>query len=290
MVGKLPSATMTNPWLTRRVLDYAHQGGAKEGPSSTLFAMHEAVDAGAEALELDVHMTRDGVLVVCHDPTVDRTTEGSGAIADLTLDELRQLDNAYWWVPGSVVNHEPGTPPEAYVHRGKAATDRAFRIATLAEVLDEFPGVYLNFDVKQTAPAVPAYETALADELRRHDRIDGVIVASFNDASTEALARYAPEIATSYGTNGTAEFYRAVQSGTPPPETRHVALQVPRTFGEVVVVDERFVAAAHEHGVAVHVWTIDDEAEMELLVDVGVDAVMTDRPRTLEAVLRRRGL
>ena len=281
---------MTNPWLERRVLDYAHQGGAKEGPSSTLFAMRQAVDAGAEALELDVHMTKDRVLVVCHDATVDRTTEASGAIADLTLDELRQLDNAYWWVPGSVVDHDEATPPEAYVHRGKAATDRDFRIPTLAEVLGEFPGVYLNFDIKQTAPAVPAYETALADELRKHDRIDGVIVASFNDASTDAIAKHAPEIATSYGTNGTADFYRAVRAGTPPPTAKHVALQVPRTFGEVVVVDERFVEVAHEAGVAVHVWTIDDEAEMELLLDAGVDAIMTDRPRTLEAVLRRRGL
>lgn len=279
-----------NPWLERRVLDYAHQGGAKEGPSSTLFAMRQAVAAGAEALELDVHMTRDGVLVVCHDATVDRTTEGSGAIADLTYDQLQQLDNAYWWVPGSVVEHDPATPAEAYVHRGKAATDRAFRIPRLADVLAEFPDTYLNFDIKQTAPAVPAYEVALANELRRHNRIDGVIVASFNDASTDAIAKHAPEIATSYGTAATAEFVRAVRAGEAPPTSRHVALQVPHTFGEIVVVDEQLVAVAHESGVAVHVWTIDDEDEMDVLLDLGVDAIMTDRPRTLEAVFARRGL
>ena len=274
---------MSNPWLERRVLNYAHQGGAKEGPSSTLFAMRQAVDAGAEALELDVHMTSDRVLVVCHDATVDRTTEGSGAISNMPLDEVQALDNAYWWVPGEVVNHEAGA--DAYVHRGKAADDIAFRIPTLVEVLEAFPHTFLNLDIKQTAPAVPAYEAELARVLMEHGRIEDVIVASFNDASTEEFAKHAPQIATSYGTMGTAEFYRAVQAGERPAECEHVALQVPRTFGDTVVVDERFVAAAHEAGVAVHVWTIDDEDEMALLLDLGVDGIMTDRPRALERVL-----
>jgi glycerophosphoryl diester phosphodiesterase len=271
---------VANPWLDRRVLNYAHQGGAREGPSSTMAAMRRAIDAGAEALELDVHMTRDGVLVVCHDATVDRTTEGKGAIADLTFDELQQLDNAYWFVPGSVADHDPKTPVEAYVHRGKAATDPDFRIPRVADVLDEFPGVFLNFDVKQTAPVVPAYELALVGEVRKHGRVDDVIIASFNDASTDLVNREAPEIATSYGTAATADFYRAVRAGEPPPVTPHVALQVPRTFGEIVVVDGPFV----------DVWTIDDQAEMALLVELGVDGVMTDRPRALEAVLRQRGI
>ncbi|MBW3614956.1 MAG: glycerophosphodiester phosphodiesterase, partial [Actinobacteria bacterium] len=95
----------TNPWLERRVLNWAHQGGSREGPSSTLFAMRKAVDAGADALELDVHMSADDVLVVCHDATVERTTDGRGAIAELTLSDLKALDNAYWWVPGSVIDH-----------------------------------------------------------------------------------------------------------------------------------------------------------------------------------------
>jgi len=278
---------VSNPWLDRRVLNYAHQGGAKEGPSSTLFAMRQAVDAGAEALELDVHMTADRVLVVCHDATVNRTTEGSGAIATLTIDQVQALDNAYWWVEGEVVNHEAGA--ERYIHRGKAADDVSFRIPTLVEVLEAFPSTFLNLDIKQTAPTVPAYEAELAQVLMEHGRIDDVIVASFNDASTEEFARHAPQIGTSYGTAGTAEFYRAVRAGDDPPESAHVALQVPRTFGDTVIVDERFVQAAHAAGVAVHVWTIDDEDEMSMLVDLGVDGVMTDRPRALERVLAEKG-
>ncbi len=278
-----------NPWLDRRILNWAHQGGAKEAPSSTLFAMRAAIAAGADALELDVHLSADGVLMVCHDATVDRTTNGQGAIADLTLDELRRLDNAYWWVPGSVVDHD-NADVDAYVHRGKAADDPEFRIATLDEVLDAFPEVFLNFDIKKTAPAVTSYEQPLAEVLVRHDRVGDTIVASFNDLATDRFRAIAPQIHTSLGTAGTADFYRAFRAGLDLPATPSVALQVPRTFGDVVVVDEAFVAAAHGHGLAVHVWTIDDPEEMAGLADIGVDAVMTDRPVALEEVLQSKGV
>jgi glycerophosphoryl diester phosphodiesterase len=236
--------------------------------------------------------------MVCHDATVDRTTDGAGAIADLTFDELRRLDNAYWWTPGTVVDHE-NTDASAYVHRGKVTADgdgdgdaeaNELRIATLEEVLDAFPDVFLNFDIKQTAPVVPSYERPLAEALLRHDRVGNTIVASFNDLATERFRQFAPDIHTSLGTQGTAEFFQAVRAGQTPPETPAVALQVPRTFGEIVVVDEEFVAAAHGAGLAVHVWTIDDEEEMAALADLGVDGIMTDRPRALEAVLRGKGL
>jgi glycerophosphoryl diester phosphodiesterase len=278
-----------NPWLERRVLNWAHQGGAKEGPSSTLFAMRQAVANGADALELDVHLSKDGVLMVCHDATVDRTTDGTGAIADLTLAELRRLDNAHWWITGTVVDHDHADEPELYVHRGRAADDPEFRIATVDEVLDAFPETFLNFDIKQTAPAVVSYEQPLAEALLKAGRVGDTIVASFNDLATDRFRQFAPEIHTSLGTNATADFFRAVRAGETPPTTPGVALQVPRTFGDIVVVDEAFVAAAHAHGLAVHVWTIDNDAEMAELVDAGVDGVMTDRPDALEAVLAVKG-
>lgn len=274
-----------NPWLDRRILNYAHQGGAREAPSSTMYALRQAVANGADALELDVHATADGHLVVCHDETVDRTTAGTGAIAAMTLAEVQALDNAHFWVPGEVV--APGREPHEYVHRGQAPTDRQFGIATLAEVLDAFPDVFINLDIKQTAPAVAPYEAALAALLREYERSDDVIVASFLDAATDAFHAHAPEIHTSMGTAATTAFWQAVQDGSPPPATQHVALQVPDRFGDIVVVDERFVAAAHAAGVAVHVWTIDDEETMERLVALGVDGIMTDRPTVLEAVLNR---
>ena len=279
---------MTNPWLERRVLNFAHQGGAREAPSSTLLAMRRAVAGGADVLELDVHATSDGELVVCHDPTVDRTTDGRGAIASLTLAELRELDNGYWWVPGEVV--APGRPDGAYVARGRAPADPALGVATLREVLEEFPGVLLNLDIKQTAPVVSPYEASLAALLREHGRRDDVIVASFNDAATDAFSAVAPEIPTSAGTLAIASFLQAVQAGTDPPASRHVALQVPPSYLSITIVDERTVSAAHRHGLAVHVWTVDEPEEMDRLVDLGVDGIMSDRPSVLGEVLRRRGL
>lgn len=278
---------MENAWLERRVLNYAHQGGAREGPSSTLHAMRRAVAAGAHAIELDVHATADRRLVVCHDATVDRTTDGTGRIAELTWDQVRRLDNAHWWVPDRVVDHEAA--PEAYVLRGRAPDDPDLGIPLLADVLEAFPGTFLNFDVKETAPVVEPYEGLLADALREHGRQDDVIVASFSDAAVAAFAAAAPEISTAASGNATTALWLATRQGEAPPPTAHHAVQVPTTFSGVTVVDEAFVAGAHRAGMAVHVWTVDDEDEMEHLVDLGVDGIMTDRPSALASVFARRG-
>ena len=277
-----------NPWLERRVLNWAHQGGAREGPSSTLWAMRQALAAGAHAIELDVHATADGHVVVCHDPTVDRTTDGHGAIADLTLEEVQSLDNAYWWVPGELA--APGLPDDQYPLRGRAPADSELRIPTLDAVLAEFPGVFFNFDIKQTAPAVAAYEGKVAEALARHGRSDDVIVASFLDEATDAFCRIAPEACVSFGMNGTRDFFGAFREGSAPAESPHVALQVPPTVGEIELVTPDFIEAAHGQGIAVHVWTIDEPEEMRRLVAMGVDGVMTDRPSVLGAVLSELGV
>jgi glycerophosphoryl diester phosphodiesterase len=276
-----------NPWLQRRVLNFAHQGGAREAPSSTLMALRQAVAAGADALELDVHATADRHLVVCHDATVDRTTNGGGAIAELALKDLQALDNAFWWVPGEVVAH--GRPDAEYVYRGRAPLDPSLRIATLREVLEEFPRIFLNLDIKQTAPTVQPYEAELAALLHQFERGDDVIVASFLDQATAAFSAIAPEIPTSYGTLATAAFWRAVQDRIDPPVTSHAAIQVPVSFESVTLVDQTFVEAAHQYDLAVHVWTIDNPDEMARLIDLGVDGIMTDRPTVLEALLEERG-
>ncbi len=221
--------------MERRVVAYAHQGGAWEWPSSTLFCMRQGIAAGASALELDVHATADGELVVCHDATVDRTTNGSGSISSLTLDELRRLDNAYWFIPGADVT--PGRDPEEYPYRGRAPEDRDFGVATLREILEEFPGVVLNLDIKQGAPAVTPYEAALARLLAEYERVDDVIVTSFLDPVTDAFSALAPEIGNSAGTLTTAEFWRSVHAGEDPAPVKAVAFQVPERYGDVVVVD-----------------------------------------------------
>lgn len=277
-----------NPWLERRTLCYAHQGGAWEAPSSTLHAIERAIALGAPAIELDVHMTADGELVVCHDETVDRTTQSSGEICNLTLAQLRELDNAYWWIEGADVT--PGRPEADYPYRGQAPVNRAFGVATLREVLELAPSTFLNFDIKRTAPEVEPYEPQLAAMLAEFGRVDDVIVASFNDDAIDRFKAVAPQVTTAAGTRRTAEFYFAVQEGGLPEGIDYVALQVPESFEEVTLVDEAFVAAAHGAGIAVHVWTINDEASMERLLDLDVDGIITDVPAVCLDLLSRRGL
>jgi glycerophosphoryl diester phosphodiesterase len=277
---------MTNPWLQHRVIAFAHQGGSFEGPSSTLAAIERALGAGATAVELDVHATSDRHIVVCHDETVDRTTNHQGEIADLTLAQLRDMDNAYWWIDGATVT--PGQSDESYVERGRAPRDRAFGIVTLEEVVERFPGVLLNLDLKRTDPDVEPYEELLANELRRLDRLDSVIVGSFHDQAVQRFRTLAPSVATSAATGEAATFYFSMLEGVPsvPPIA---AFQVPATYGDVTVVDERFVQTAHDAEIAVHVWTINDIEEMNHLLDLGVDGLISDRPTPLAQVLKQRG-
>jgi glycerophosphoryl diester phosphodiesterase len=277
---------MTNPWLNRRVIAFAHQGGSFEGPSSTLAAIERALAAGATAIELDVHATSDRHIVVCHDETVDRTTNHHGEIANLTLAQLQEMDNAYWWIDGATVT--PGQPDEAYLERGRAPKDRTFGIVTLEEVVEAFPNVLLNLDLKRTDPDVEPYEELLASELRRLDRLSSVIVGSFHDQAVQRFRSLAPSVATSAATGEAATFYFSMLEGVPsvPPIA---AFQVPATYGDVTVVDERFVQTAHEADIAVHVWTINDVDEMSHLLDLGVDGLISDRPTPLAQVLKERG-
>jgi glycerophosphoryl diester phosphodiesterase len=277
---------VASAWLERRVLNYAHQGGSFEAPSSTLAAIEHALAAGATAIELDVHATLDRQLVVCHDATVDRTTNAQGAIAQMTLEQVRGLDNAYWFIEGTDVDHDQ--EPEAYRLRGRAPTDPRFGVATLEEVLASFPAVVLNLDIKQTAPEVVAYEALVAEVLERHGRRDDVIVASFSDAALGAFRELSPSTATSAATLETVAFVRALHSGEPTPSLPVVAFQVPEAFAGVTVVDERFVEAAHAAGIAVHVWTLNDEASIRRVVAMGVDGVMSDRPSLVSALLGER--
>jgi glycerophosphoryl diester phosphodiesterase len=252
-----------------------------------LAAIAQSLARGATGVELDVHATKDRAIVVCHDETVDRTTNHHGEIASLTLAQLREMDNAYWWIAGEAVT--PGRDDDAYVHRGKAPADRRYGVATLEEVTREFPGVLLNLDIKRTAPEVEPYEQLLYDELRRLDRRDSVIVASFSDEAISAFRLAAPDVATSAATGETAAFYFSLHAQGERVVPPVVAFQVPATYGDVTVVDERFVAEAHRHEIAVHVWTINDTAEMDRLLDLGVDGIVSDTPTPLAQRLKERG-
>ena len=133
------------------------------------------------------------------------------------------------------------------------------------------------------------YEEPLARLLAEFGRTDDLIVASFLDPATDAFRRFAPDVPTSAGTMATAEAWQAVQAGEDLPESPAVAFQVPERQGDLVIVDERFVAAAHRAGKAVHVWTVNDAESMERLLGLGVDGIISDVPTTLCGVLRLSG-
>ncbi len=279
---------MTNLWLERGFLLYAHQGGALEAPASTLFAMEQAISSGANAIGLDVHCTKDGVLVVSHDPIVDTATNGSGAIADLEHEYIESLDNAYYFVEGKGAFIPPGLESEdsdqkLYIYRGLAHNDCRFRVARLEEVLSSFPDIVLNLDIKQTMPTVAPYEELLAKTLRSYNRVSNTIVASFHDQAIERFSDAAPEFSTAPGAGETALYGKAFFSGQPIPKSimRHAALQIPVQVGNLTVATKSFVETAHEMGLAVHVWTINEEESVPALMDSKVDAIMTDRPKAL---------
>ncbi len=285
-----------NPWLERRVLNIAHQGGEIEAPSNTLFAFKTAKDKGSDVLELDVHATRDGELVVIHDTTVNRTTDGPGRVDQMTLEQLKTLDAAHWFVPDCGTCH--GRADDAYAYRGYATGEREipdelgdfepndFRIPTLREVLEAFPRDLLNIEIKRTAPETKPYERELAALLEEFGRGSDTIVVSFSDVAMELFQAFAPDVSAATATGQATAFWASAQGPAPgAPNPRYDALQVPISLNGIPIVTPEFVQRAHANGLAVHVWTINDAQTMQWLVDIGVDGIMTDRPTLLEGVL-----
>jgi glycerophosphoryl diester phosphodiesterase len=252
----------SSPSTTKPFLDwpgpiaFAHRGGAGDWPENTMPAFAGAVALGYRFVETDVHVTSDGVLLAFHDDHLDRVTDREGAISDLPYAEVR-----------------------------RALVDGREPIPRLDELLDAFPDVRINIDAKHDAAVEP-----LAQVIERLGAIDRVCVASFADARVARLRRrLGPRLCTSFGSRSVARL-RAASLGVPAGRFFDDCAQVPTGRGRLVLVDERFVRAAHRRRLAVHVWTIDDAAEIERLLDLGVDGIMTDRPAVLKEVLAGRDL
>jgi len=248
----------------------AHRGGAASYPEDTLYAFERAVtDDGTDLLELDVHTSADGVLVVHHDDEVDRTTDGSGPIHDLTLAEIQALDAAHWFTTDG---------GQTYPLRGTGVT-----IPTLEEVLTAFPDTPMSIEAKQVAP--PLVEE-LTDMVVAHDRVDSVMLASFDDATIEAMVELLPGAAVNFGENATrcVVFQHLLQAGWGSCVNGDVLTLPPSSAGLPVITD-RLLESAHAQGIPVLAWTIDDPDEMEALLDQGVDGIMTDRPDLLREVI-----
>lgn len=252
-------------------LAFAHRGGAIEDPENTIPAFAGAVALGYTYVETDAHVSSDGVVFAFHDEALDRTTDRGGLIGALTAVEIEAAD------AGHTFTADGG---DSFPWRG-----RGLRVPRLATLLETWPQVRVNIDAKSDAVVGP-----LIDLLRRMDGLDRVCVGSFSDrrvARARCLA--GPALCTSMGPRAVGAARLASLAVGRMPRMGADALQIPVRGGGVTLAEPRLVRAAHRAGLHVHVWTIDAEAEMEHLLDIGVDGIMTDRPAALRAVLERRG-
>lgn len=301
-----------NPWPDRRVLAIGHRGGLLEVPENTLFGLKRAAATGVDMVELDLKPTAEKTPVVHHDQTVDRTTDGSGRVTEQSLAELQRLDAAYWFVDGEGTMRD--ADPGQYRYRGYATGERTlppglgerygvevvpadFRIPTLDETLrvatDLSREMFLTISLPTTEERDPPYELErrVAGLLQRYDRVGTDVVAAFDDASLERFKLHAPEVHTATGMGRTAAQWATYRGSLPGArQPRYDLLQVPVAYDGIRIVDEAFVQKAHDDGYAVHVWVVNDRSEMDWLLDIGVDGIMTDRTTLLGDLLAERGV
>ena len=256
------------------VLVFAHRGGGGLYPENTLEAFEYSAKMGVDVLELDVHATADGTLVVLHDATIDRTTDGNGRVSEMTLDAVKKLDAGYKF------SKDGG---QTFPFRSKGIT-----IPTLREVFEAFPGITFNIEPKQETPSIIKPLCAL---IRERKEIDRVIVGSFRQAVIDEFRLECPEVATSASPSEVSQFLALSKTGldqsySPPMQ----ALQIPENLGALNVVSKDFVEAAHRRNLKVHVWTINETEDMQRLIELGVDGIMTDYPDRLLNVLGRASL
>lgn len=249
----------------------AHQGGDGLWPGETMFAFQNAVSLGVDVLEMDIHITKEGELVLMHDETVDRTTDGTGEIESMTLADLKQLDAGYGW------SNDQG---QTFPFRGQGVT-----ITTLEEVFQTFPEMRMNIEIKKSNVSMIK---PFCNLIREYSMQEKVLVASFHDEKLKEFRAECPEVATSSAKNETTFFVLLTKpflgSLYSP---KFFALQVPKESGGITVMTPAFVRAAHERNLAVEPWTINDAETMRLFINWGVDGIITDRPDIMMEVLGR---
>src|SRR5690349_3336473 len=236
----------------------AHRGGAIEHLENTLPAFQACVDMGYRYLETDVRVTADGVLVVFHDPTLERVTDRTGRIDALSWAEVSEA---------RIGGREP--------------------VLLLEDLLGAWPDVRFNLDIKAAGVIAPLVRT-----VRRLKVADRICLASFSDARIAAARRvFGPAVCTALGPRGVAALRLSSYSPRAAGLVRMQAgcAQVPLQLGGRALVDERFITAAHARGLQVHVWTVDSPEEAATMLDLGVDGIMTDRPAMLRTTLEERG-
>jgi glycerophosphoryl diester phosphodiesterase len=264
----------------------AHAGGDRDAPQETMYAYTRAVEAGSDVLELDVMLTADDQLVVHHDATVDRLTDGSGAVGELTLEEIQELDAAHWWAPGCTNGTCRDLPADDYDYRGirtgeveapEGFTAEDFRIPTFREVAEAFVDLPLDVEIKGDGEAAHAAVEVLADELESLERIESTIVASFDASTVERMRERLPDVAVSPGLSTMTDWVLGQE-----PLEGYDVVQIPPSYDDIDLLD-LVLERAEAEGVVVWVWPSDADAQenaeyYEMLIDRGVGAVIAGSP------------
>jgi glycerophosphoryl diester phosphodiesterase len=241
-----------------------HRGCAGEAPENTLNSFQRALEVGAAILESDVHLTRDDVPVLLHDDEVDRNTDGSGRVAELTFARVQELDAGYRFSPDGGHSHP---------FRG-----RGLRIPSLREALEACPGARFNLELKEHLPGLVEKTLEVVCDAGRESLT--LLTAAEDPLMAELRTRVEASgagVALGACTGDVLDFIRSATDGSAP-KPGPMALQVPAEFGGNPLVTPAFIDHAHAHGIVVHVWTINEIDEMESLLDLGVDGLVTDYP------------
>ena len=258
-LGIGPLALSIVPFFSARPQIFAHRGGCDLGPENTIAAFDIGMSTGADGLELDVHLSADGIVVVHHDKTLDRTTNGSGPVAARTARELEGLDAGYWFTRG-----------EAYPFRGQG-----IGVPTLREVLARYRSIPTIIEIKVYTAEMGE---AVAQEIRRADALDYVCVAGYGLASARAARAALPRVAASAAQPEVRlAVYRSILR-CPVRRAEYQTYQVPEWAEATRIVTRRFVRHAHAAGLKVQVWTVDEEADMRRLLEWGIDGLISNRP------------
>jgi len=250
-----------------RVSVIAHRGGSKLRPENTLAAFDHACELGVDALECDVHLSRDGEVVVIHDFTLERTTNGHGPLNALTASELAGLDAGFYFQP------EQGHP-----HRG-----RGWGVPRLVDLLARYPAMPIVIEIKGDRPEV-AERTV--EVVRDAGAMDRVLIGGFSDRLVKTVRRLMPGVATSASVSeARAALTRSLLGLTPRP-TGYALFQMPLKLRGHRTLRRSFVTAARRAGVPVQAWIVDDPADMRRIIDWGVTGIISDRPDVALALVK----
>jgi glycerophosphoryl diester phosphodiesterase len=257
--------------LGEQPLVIAHRGGKGLWPENSLFAFERASALGVDMLEMDLHRSNDGELVVIHDRTLERTTDGQGPVAALSLEQLQALDAGYRW------SADGG---QSYPYR-----DQGIRIPSFAEVLERFPATPKVIEIK--VPDI-GMEAQLCAELKAHRQLERVIVGSFYDRSLQLFREQCPGVATSAGPGSVRMLVALNWTGlTSLLSPSYQVLQIPEHQNNLHIASPRLLQNAQARGLNVQLWTINEQPAMRRLLDLGAHALITDYPDRALQVLGR---